>query len=36
MKGGLAALRRSVVGRRARSGMEDSLKQIKAQLESKR
>jgi len=36
MKGGLSALRRAIVGRRARGGVEDSLKQIKAQLESKR
>jgi len=36
MKGGLAGLRRSIVGRRARGGLEDSLRQIKAQLESKR
>ena len=36
MKGGLSGLRRSIVGRRARGSLEDSLKQIKAQLEGKR
>ena len=36
MKGGLSGLRRSIVSRRARGGIEDSLKQIKAQLEPKR
>ncbi|HEV3141254.1 MAG TPA: hypothetical protein VGY57_12090 [Vicinamibacterales bacterium] len=36
MKGGLSGLRRSIVGRRARGSLEDSLKQIKAQLEPKR
>ena len=34
IKGGLSALRRSIVGRRARGSLEDSLKQIKAQLEA--
>jgi len=36
MKGGLSSLRRSIVGRRARGSIEDSLKQIKTQLEAKR
>ena len=36
MKGGFSSLRRAIVARRARGSLEDSLKRIKAQLESKR
>jgi hypothetical protein len=36
MKGAMSGLRRSMVGRRARGSIEDSLKQIKARLESKK
>jgi hypothetical protein len=36
MKGAMSGLRRTMVGRRARGGIEDTLKHIKAQLEAKR
>jgi hypothetical protein len=36
MQGGFSSLRRAIVARRARGSLEDSLKRIKAQLESKR
>jgi hypothetical protein len=36
MKGAMSGLRRSMVGRRARGSIEDSLKQIKVRLESKK